>query len=86
MRIDTDLKQALEGQIVALNAIKEALVLSQKPSYSDDIGARVAELEIKMGKLWGLLLETTPSGQDKLNRFAKKRFGGRSKLYEDGKP
>jgi len=72
------IKDALEGQIVALNAIKDAVVSTQKPAYSDDLGARVAELEIKMSKLWELLLTTTPTGQEKLSRFGK-RFGGKSR-------
>ncbi len=73
------IKDALEGQIVAMNAIKEAIISQQKPGLSEDLGARVAELELKMSKLWTLLLTQTPGGEDKLNRFARKRFGGQSR-------
>jgi len=72
--------EALDGQTVALNAIKDAIVLQQKPTYSDDLGARVADLEVKMSKLWNLLTAQTPNGEDKLSKFGK-RFGGKSKGF-----
>lgn len=36
-----------------------------------DLLERVADLEIKMAKLWMLLLDKTPAGQDKLSRPGK---------------
>lgn len=36
---------------------------------------RVADLEVKMAKLWDLLTERTPRKQDKLSKFGR-RFGG----------
>lgn len=36
---------------------------------------RVADLEVKMAKLWGLLVEQTPRKQDKLSKYGR-RFGG----------
>lgn len=36
------------------------------------ISERLAELEVKMSKLWSMLTEKTPTGQDKLNRFGRK--------------
>jgi len=78
--IGDGIKEALQGQIVALNAIKDAVVLQHKPTYSDDLGARVADLEVKMAKLWDLLTTTTPSGQEKLSKVGR-RFGGKSKGF-----
>lgn len=72
------IKDALEGQIVAMNAIKDAIVSHKTPAYSEDIGARVAELEVKMAKLWGMLTTVTPTGEEKLSKTGK-RFGGKSR-------
>ena len=52
--------------------------LKEKRELSNDLGARVAELELKMSKLWSMLLETTPTGKQKLSTFGRK-FGGMSK-------
>lgn len=41
--------------------------------------ARVADLEVKMSKLWSLLVEQTPRKQDKLSKYGR-RFGGRANL------
>lgn len=44
-----------------------------------DTQERLAELEVKMSKLWALLTTTTPNGQDKLNKYGK-LFGGKTRL------
>lgn len=41
---------------------------------------RIAELEIKMSKLWGLLIEKNIKGEDKLSKFGR-RFGGQNKSF-----
>lgn len=53
--------------------------LKDKKELSEEIGARVAELELKMSKLWALLIDYTPRKQEKLSKFGKK-FGGKSML------
>jgi len=43
------------------------------------VSERLADLEVKMSKLWALLLETSPtSGREKLTKYGK-MFGGRAK-------
>lgn len=52
----------------------EALMNAIKEKKPDDYGARIAELEVKMAKLWALIVTTTPGGQDKVKREAKTLF------------
>lgn len=57
-------------------------VQTKLESFKSDpkaLSERVADLEVKMAKLWALLLETTPRGQDKLSKFGR-RFGGAAAL------
>lgn len=55
------------------------LLIARKPEYlSAEEKGRLADLEVKMAKLWGLLIETTPLGKEKLSKFGRK-FGGQSK-------
>lgn len=55
------------------------LLMARKPDYlSNEEKARLADLEVKMAKLWGLLIETTPLGKEKLSKFGR-RFGGANK-------
>lgn len=54
--------------------------IKEKGKNSPDIPLRIADLEVKMAKLWGLLLETTPNGREKLSRFGKVFGGKASKL------
>jgi len=61
-------------------ALKIERLLATKPdTLSTEEKARLADLEVKMAKLWGLLVETTPLGKDKLSKYGKK-FGGKSGL------
>lgn len=51
---------------------KNQRIPPNKPEISDTtIGGRVAELEIKMSKLWGLLTSETPAGNTKLTKYGK---------------
>lgn len=50
--------------------------LEKKPDKLDkDAYERLADLEVKMAKLWGLLVETNAYGKDKLTKHGK-FFGG----------
>jgi len=68
----------LLGISVELKELRKALTSQQKPAYSDELGGRVAELEVKMAKLWTMLTTVTPNGQEKLSKVGK-RFGGKSR-------
>jgi len=48
--------------------------IEQPPEYA----ARIADLEVKMAKLWGLLVETTPAKKEKLTKYGK-MFGGKAR-------
>lgn len=61
---------------VKLAELEERLKKDQNPK---DTQERLAELEVKMNKLWTLLTTTTPNGQDKLSKYGK-MFGGKSGL------
>jgi peptidoglycan hydrolase CwlO-like protein len=52
--------------------------LKNRKDISEDTLSRIADLEVKMAKLWALLVETTPMGKEKLSKFGR-RFGGKSK-------
>ena len=41
---------------------------------------RIAELEIKIAKLWSMLTEVSPTGREKLSKFGR-RFGGQSRSF-----
>jgi len=63
----------------------DALELKQDKLFSDlekkpdklekDAYERLADLEVKMAKLWALLVETNTYGKEKLTKFGRK-FGG----------
>lgn len=56
--------------------------LGARPEYPPSINERIADLEIKMTRLWNLLTETSPMTQKtKLSRFGR-MFGGKSKGFE----
>jgi len=63
-----DLTVKIQSVLMAGEELKE-----QKNLSKDEL-SRLADLEVKMAKLWGILLETTPSGKDKASKFGKK-FG-----------
>lgn len=72
--------KAIQQQIDILTKEYASLLENQQksPVNSMDYAQRLADLEVKMAKLWALLLETTPTGKDKLTKMGK-FFGGKSK-------
>lgn len=58
-----------------LDALRDALKPQQTPPNPPEYASRIADLEIKMAKLWSALIEVTPQGKEKLTRYGK-RFGG----------
>ena len=79
-----DLKQQnkfLMDELVSLKAelSKTNLNLEKKPDKLEkDAYERLADLEVKMAKLWSMLLEVDKFGKEKLSKYGK-RFGGQSK-------
>lgn len=70
-----DIRDILFDLDKEIKAIKtEITILKERRDLSADIGARVAELELKMSKLWSMLIETSSTGKEKLTRFGR-RFG-----------
>lgn len=72
--------ESMRERILDLTVKIEALLiageeLKQKQNLTKEENARLADLEVKMAKLWGILLETTPNGKEKASKFGK-RFGG----------
>lgn len=58
---------------------KMSLLYGVKPeSLSAEEKGRLADLEVKMAKLWALLIEYTPNNKEKLSKFGK-RFGGKAR-------
>lgn len=74
--IDEMYQKILEEELEKMEKKYAELLVS--PSNANTHPERIAELEVKMAKLWGLLLTVTPKGEDKLTRTGK-RFGGQSR-------
>lgn len=68
---------AMERDIEQLKASIEELKTERKPL---EISAyeRLADLEVKMSKLWALLVEERQPGRPKLSKFGR-LFGGKAK-------
>ena len=66
--------KALQTEIARLKEVKESKPPQELPP---SINERLLDVELKLAKLWKLLIDTTPTGQDKLNKFGRK-FGGRA--------
>lgn len=66
-------------RLAELNKKIEELPLKTPPS-TQEFANRVADLEVKMAKLWALLVEYTPRNQEKLSKMGR-RFGGKSKEF-----
>ena len=62
-------EEELRQEILRLEK-KYALMLSSMIDKKMD-NDRLAELEIKMAKLWDLLTEKTPTGREKVSKFGK---------------
>jgi len=55
--------------------------LTKKPDKLEkDVYERLADLEVKMAKLWDALLTTTETGKTKVTKLGR-RFGGSSMLH-----
>lgn len=77
--------EEMRKRIEVLTLKTEALQIAGKElddiiPLTKDEKERLVDLEVKMAKLWSLLLETTPAGKDKLSKFGR-RFGGKSKGF-----
>jgi len=74
----------LREEIVLLDAKIAHLqeIVDKKPDRMEkDHLERIADLEVKMAKLWSLLTEKTINNNDKLSKFGRK-FGGMANLQE----
>lgn len=79
-RGDDDAWARYDATISHLNVkIAELEARLNKDINPKDTQERLAELEVKMTKLWTLLTTTTPNGQDKLSKYGK-MFGGKAGL------
>ena len=64
----------LKSEVDALNT----KLYTNSPASTQELSNRIADLEVKMSKLWTLLTATTPNGTDRLTKYGKV-FGGKSK-------
>lgn len=65
-----------------MNELKELReIIDKKPDKLEkDAYERIADLEVKMAKLWDALLHTTETGKVKPTRLGRK-FGGNSQIF-----
>jgi len=71
---DHQIKIELEAIAKAMSDLRSKI--DQKPDRLEkDAYERIADLEVKMAKLWSLLTEQNQMGKDKLTKFGR-RFGG----------
>lgn len=70
---DTNKKELdlMHDRILNLTSKIEALQLARPDHMTKEQEARLADLEVKMVKLWGLLVTSTPNGQDKLTKHGR---------------
>jgi len=47
------------------------LMFNKPNGLSVEENKRLADLEVKMSKLWTMLVEQTPTGKEKLNKFGR---------------
>ena len=72
-----DIAQLFNDTDVQFEHIKQQL--EKKPDKLEkDAYERLADLEVKMAKLWNLLVETTPRGKEKTTKFGR-MFGGQAR-------
>ncbi len=73
-----------EKELIRLREYVDSLTIQilqlqqKKPENTQELANRIADLEVKMSKLWSLLTEQTPQNKDKLSKYGK-MFGGKSK-------
>lgn len=56
-----------------------ALLLEKRSPSTSEYADRVADLEVKMAKLWSILLKIDMRGNDQPTTTARRLFGGQSK-------
>jgi len=72
--LDKEIKKEIELLKATIDILHNEI--KQKPNKLEkDASERLAELEVKMAKLWALLVETNTYGKEKLTKFGRK-FGG----------
>jgi hypothetical protein len=77
---DDERWQQYDASIVRMRAEMSAEIdklretLDKKP-LPDNFHDRLADLEVKVSKLWMMLTEKSPTGKDKLSRYGR-MFGG----------
>lgn len=71
-----DIKHKLTIAEAKIEAIKDTKTLSEGDKET------LSDLTVKMAKLWGLLLETTPNGKVKASKFGRKLYGGKGGFHE----
>jgi len=64
MKPTNETKELMQKLDLLIEALKE------KPK-GNDFAERIAELEVKIAKLWALMVTQTPAGQDKIKREIK---------------
>lgn len=65
MRMRAEMQEEMEK-------LRESL---EKKPLPENFHDRLADLEVKMSKLWLMLTEKTPNGREKLSRYGR-MFGG----------
>ena len=72
--------ELLEVAIIRLEKRLEELETTPKtPLSTQEFSNRVTDLEVKMSKLWNLLIKLDARGNEKINPYGRRMFGGRSK-------
>lgn len=74
-QLEKDYEEVLNVNQELLKQLEEL----KKEKIPPKMEERVADLEIKLSKLWSMLIEYTPNNKEKLTKFGK-RFGGKSGL------
>jgi len=82
-----NIKQDLTNMRILLEQhTKEyAMLLEKTPPSTTEFANRIADLEVKMAKLWAVLVEIDKRGRDKPSQFARRKFGGQSFGLEPNK-
>lgn len=56
---------------------KYALFVANTPSSTAEFSDRIADLEVKMAKLWAVLIKIDARGNENASKFARRTFGGK---------
>ncbi len=75
--IDKMYKEVLVEELAEMEK-RYSLLLAKTPQSTIEYANRLADLEIKMAKLWSMLTDQSMTGKDKLSKYGK-TFGGKSK-------